>query len=457
MLLERFEEKGLSHYSYAVGCKEKGQIAIIDPRFDVDIYLEYAERNQLVISHVFETHIHADYVSGARYLANRAGAILGLSAYDKGEKYEVDFPHKECFDGDTFRLGSLTLKVLYTPGHTPEHISFLALEGNMPRALFSGDFLFVGSVGRPDLIGKDATVGLAKQQYRSTKEKLEGFANTLEIYPSHGSGSFCGGGIASRPFSTLGQERLTNPFLRPNITEEEFIDLILSRIPLRPDYFLLMKEYNSCSRQCQLVSTVPLELADFKKKLESGAAIIDLRDQHAFSRRHIPGSICIGGGEKVGFWASMAFSYDVPILIVSNDPLTVPDAFVSLARVGLTNVEGYLKGGIDIWEESGEKIETASEVSPQTLNDTREQTHVIDVRSLSEWIGGHIENSHHIPCVELSKRIDELPEGPLVFVCAGGYRSILAASIALKHGRKSVAHLPGGVMAWHGAGLPLTV
>jgi len=153
----------------------------------------------------------------------------------------------------------------------------------------------------------------------------------------------------------------------------------------------------------------------------------------------------------------MAFSYDVPILIVSNDPLTVPDAFVSLARVGLTNVEGYLKGGIDIWEESGEKIETASEVSPQTLNDTREQTHVIDVRSLSEWIGGHIENSHHIPCVELSKRIDELPEGPLVFVCAGGYRSILAASIALKHGRKSVAHLPGGVMAWHGAGLPLTV
>ena len=191
---------------------------------------------------------------------------------------------------------SLTLKVLYTHGHTPEHISFLALEGNMPRALFSGDFLFVGSVGRPDLIGKDATVGLAKQQYRSTKEKLEGFANTLEIYPSHGSGSFCGGGIASRPFSTLGQERLTNPFLRPNITEEEFIDLILSRIPLRPDYFLLMKEYNSCSRQCQLVSTVPLELADFKKKLESGAAIIDLRDQHAFSRRHIPGSICIGGG-----------------------------------------------------------------------------------------------------------------------------------------------------------------
>jgi len=457
MLLERFEEKGLSHYSYAVGCKEKGQIVIIDPRFDVDIYLEYAERNQLVISHVFETHIHADYASGARYLANRAGAILGLSAYDKGEKYEVNFPHKECFDGDTFRLGSLTLKVLYTPGHTPEHISFLALEGNIPRALFSGDFLFVGSVGRPDLIGKDATVGLAKQQYRSTKEKLEGFPNTLEIYPSHGSGSFCGGGIANRPFSTLGQERLTNPFLRPNINEEEFVDLILSRIPLRPDYFLLMKEYNSCSRQCQLVSTVPLELADFKKKLESGAAIIDLRDQHAFSRRHIPGSICIGGGEKVGFWASMAFSYDVPILIVTNDPLTVPDAFVSLARVGLTNVEGYLKGGIDIWEESGEKIETASEISSQTLNDAKEQTHVIDVRSLSEWIGGHIENSHHIPCVELSKRIDELPEGPLVFVCAGGYRSILAASIALKHGRKSVAHLPGGVMAWHGAGLPLTV
>ena len=456
MLLKRFEEKGLSHYSYAVGCKEKGQIAIIDPQFDVDIYLEYAEKNQLVISHVFETHIHADYASGARYLATRAGATLGISAYDKGEKYEVDFPHKECFDGDTFQLGSLTIKVLYTPGHTPEHISFLALEGDKPRALFSGDFLFVGSVGRPDLIGENATMGLAKKLYCSTKEKLEGLPSTLEIYPSHGSGSFCGGGIASRPFSTLGQERLSNPFLKPNITEKEFIDLILSRIPLCPDYFLLMKEYNSCSRRCQLVSTIPLELAEFKHKLEKGATIIDLRDQHAFSKRHIPGSICIGGGEKVGFWASTAISYDVPILVVTNDPLTVPDAFASLARVGLTNVEGYLKGGIDMWEESGEKVEKAPEVSPQALNNT-EEVHVIDVRSLGEWGGGHIKNSRHIPCSELKRRVDELPEGPLIFVCAGGYRSILAASIALKHGRKSVAHLPGGVMAWHGAGFPLSI
>lgn len=457
MLLERFEEKGLSHYSYAVGCKEKGQIAIIDPRFDVDIYLEYAEKNQLVISHVFETHIHADYASGARYLATRAEATLGISAYDKGEKYEVDFPHKECFDGDAFQLGSLIIKILYTPGHTPEHISFLALEGNKPRALFSGDFLFVGSVGRPDLIGKDRTMGLAKQQYHSTKEKLESLPSTLKIYPSHGSGSFCGGGIASRPFSTLGQERLTNPFLKPDINEEEFIDLILLRIPLIPDYFVLMKDYNSCSKRCQLVSAVPLELSDFKNKFEKGAAIIDLRNQHVFSRCHIPGSICIGGGEKVVFWASTSVSYDVPILIVTNDPMIVPDAFVSLARVGLTSAEGYLKGGIDIWEESGEKIEKVARISPQTLNDAEERVHVIDVRSFGEWVRGHIKNSCHIPCSELSKRVGELPEGQIVFVCAGGYRSILAASIALKHGRKLVAHLPGGVMAWRGAGLPLTV
>lgn len=456
MLIERFEERGLSHYSYAVGCKEKGQIAIIDPRFDVDIYLEFAEKNRFVISHVFETHIHADYASGARFLANRTGATLGISAYDKGEKYEVNFPHRECFDGEVFQLGTLSLKVLHTPGHTPEHISFLALEEGKSKALFSGDFLFVGSVGRPDLIGEDATIGLAKQLYRSTKEKLEALPNSVEVYPSHGAGSFCGGGMASRPFSTLGQERLTNPFLKPNITEEAFIALILSRIPLRPDYFLRMKDYNSCGERKQLVAAVPLEVEEFSKLYEKGATVIDVRDQKSFSKEHIPGSICIGGGEKVGFWASMTVSYEKPLLILTDDPLPVPEVFASLARVGLSNVAGYLKGGMRSWKDQGKPVETIAEYTPQTLQELKEG-HIIDVRSAGEWAGGHIENSHHIPCGELKEKIGELPEGKLIFVCAGGYRSVLAASLAQQMGRNSAAHLPGGILAWHGAGLPLTL
>ena len=455
MLFKRFEEKGLSHFSYSVGCPEKGQIAIIDPRFDVDVYLEYAEKNNLVISHVFETHIHADYASGARYLSMRSGAVLGLSAYDKGEKYEVDFPHTECFDGDTFQLGSITIEVLHTPGHTPEHISFLVHEEGRARALFSGDFLFVGSVGRPDLIGKEATLGLAKQLYQSTREKLDNLPSTVEVYPSHGSGSFCGGGIASKPFSTLGKERLSNPFLKPNITEKEFVDLILNRIPHRPDYFLLMKDHNSCSGRRQLMTPTPLSFQDFKKKMDKGATVIDLRDQHAFSKKHIPGSICIGGGQKLGFWASMVVPYNIPILIVTDDPMIVSDAVASLARVGLCQVDGYLIGGMEAWEKEGEKVSITEEMTPEALHDLKGEKCVVDVRSLGEWTGGHIENAHHIPCGELSARIKELPEGPLVFVCAGGYRSILAASIAKKLGRDLVSHLPGGVLAWYGAGLPL--
>ncbi|MCB1110926.1 MAG: MBL fold metallo-hydrolase [Chlamydiia bacterium] len=454
MLIQRFEEKGLSHYSYIVGCQKTGQVAVIDPRFDVDLYLDYAEKHQCVISHVFETHIHADYASGARYLASRCGATLCLSAYDKGEKYEVNFPHQECFDGDSFQLGTLTLKVLHTPGHTPEHISFLAIEKDQPVALFSGDFLFVGSVGRPDLIGEEATVGLAKKLYASIQEKLSTLPNSVEIYPSHGAGSFCGGGMAARSSSTLGQERLSNPFLKPHLTETEFVDLILSRIPFRPDYFLRMKEYNAGNNRKQLVSPVPLEHNVFKKHQEKGATVLDLRDQKAFSRGHIPGAICIGEGDKVGFWASMVVPYDKPLLIVTDDPLTASEAFASLARVGLVQIEGYLKGGMALWEKEGEPLETTPEVTPERLQGMKD-VQIIDVRSIGEWVGGHIEKAHHIPCGELSQKLNELPSGHLVFVCAGGYRSILAASLAQKQGRKLVSHLPGGVLAWHGAGLPL--
>ncbi|MCB1107444.1 MAG: MBL fold metallo-hydrolase [Chlamydiia bacterium] len=457
MIFEQFEERGLSHYSYAVGCKEKGQIAIIDPRFDVEIYLDYAEKNRYVISHVFETHIHADYASGAQHLAKRAGAILALSGYDKGEKYEVTFPHKECFDGDLFQLGSVTIKVLHTPGHTPEHISFLALEEKSPKALFSGDFLFVGSLGRPDLIGEEATEGLAKQLYHSVQTKLHDLPHSVEIYPSHGAGSFCGGGMASRSSSTLGHERITNLFLKSDITEKEFVELILSRIPFRPDYFLRMKTYNSSGIKRQPVTPVPLECLEFKKKIEKGAVIIDLRKQQEFSQRHIPGSTCIGEGDKLGFWASMIIPYDTPIVIVTADPFTVSDAIASLARVGLTQVEGYLKGGIDSWEHAGGLVESIPEMTPEMLYEKRGKVSIIDVRSKGEWAGGHIENAYHIPCNDLSSRIGELPEGELSFICAGGYRSILAASLAKNLGRKGVSHLPGGVLAWHGAGLPLTL
>ncbi|WP_420421091.1 MBL fold metallo-hydrolase [Simkania sp.] len=241
MLFQRFEEKGLAHYSYLVGCEEKGQVAVIDPRRDVEIYLEYAEKNRLVISHVFETHIHADYASGARELAKRARATLCLSGYDKGEAYEVSFAHRDCFEGDLFRLGSIELKVLHTPGHTPEHLSFLLYDlqksSTVPTAIFSGDFLLLGTVGRPDLLGKEAAADLAKKLYHSIQEKLKGLPDELDIFPAHGSGSFCGSGINDRPFSKLGFEKLSNPFLNPGLSEKDFVSQLLQReLPIPPYY-----------------------------------------------------------------------------------------------------------------------------------------------------------------------------------------------------------------------------
>ncbi len=446
MLIERFEEKGLSHYSYAVGDAKKGEIAIIDPQFDVDIYLEYAQKHDLTISHVFETHIHADYVSGARYLADQTKAILLLSGYDKGEKYEVSFPHKECLDGEEFHLGNVTLQAVHTPGHTPEHLSFLAQVAGEPKALFSGDFLFVGSVGRPDLLGKEETIALAKRLYHSVQTKLKNLPNNLPVFPGHGAGSFCGGGMLSHPSSTLGQERLTNPFLKPKLTEKEFIDLLLARTPSRPDYFLRMKTYNSSEERKQMPTAIPLDPKAFKLELEKGAIILDLRDQKAFSKGHIPGAICIGAGVKLGFWASTTISHDTPILLVAPDPLRIDEAVRSLARVGFYQIGGYLKGGNARWQGEGFPLEVVGEVFPDQLRFQKE-VHLIDVRTPSEWANGHIEGALHIPCSELSKRLGELPEGKLLFICAGGYRSVLAASLAKKGGREEVSHLPGGMLA----------
>lgn len=457
MIFQRFEEKGLSHYSYAIGDSDRGQIAIIDPHYDVDVFLKFAEENNLVISHVFETHIHADYASGARYLADRAGAELVLSGYDKGEKYEVCFPHNQCFDGSIFKLGQVTIKALHTPGHAPEHLSFLVFFQEKPKALFSGDFILVGSVGRPDLIDGEKKEVLAKKLYHSVHHKLKDLPDTLEIYPAHGSGSFCGGGIGNQPSSTLGQERVTNPFLNLALTEKEFVHLVLSKSPYLPSYFFRLKAFNSCGETEQIRTPCPINPLEFKKQADKGAVVIDLRDQVAFSRGHIPGAICIGAGEKLGFWASSVIPYNRPILLVAPDPLQVEEAIHSLARVGLFSVEGYLEGGMEAWVKNGLLISKAFEVSPEDLYKEREKFHIIDVRSENEWVGGHIETSKHAPCSELAARIQELPGEDLVFVCAGGYRSILAASVAKKMGKKRVSHLPGGILAWRTAGFTLTV
>jgi hydroxyacylglutathione hydrolase len=244
MVFERFDVPGLSHYSYIVGCG--GAVAVIDPKRDIDTYLEFAERTGLRIAYVLETHIHADYASGARALADATGAELCLSAYDEGETFDCSFPHKELRDGDEITMGKIKLRAWHTPGHTPEHMSFLLSEperGDSPLALFSGDFLFIGSVGRPDLLGEAEKLALAKKLYRSV-QNLAALPDGMMIFPGHGAGSLCGAGMAQRDQSTLGYERATNPFLQPH-TEQTFIDTVLGTVPEFPDYYRKMKKLNS--------------------------------------------------------------------------------------------------------------------------------------------------------------------------------------------------------------------
>ena len=249
MFFERIEDKGLAQYSYVIACERAGVAAVVDPRRDIDVYVDLAKAKGFRITHVLETHIHADFASGACELAAATGAELAVSAYDRGELYETRFPHRSLHDGDAIVLGRVRLQALHTPGHTPEHLSFLVFDGarsaTQPMILLSGDFLFVGSLGRPDLLGEEAKRQLAAKLFDSVRRVLAPLPDGLEIAPGHGAGSMCGAGMSGRPTSTLGFERIANPYLRADLTEDQFIEMILTRVPPFPDYYRRMKALNA--------------------------------------------------------------------------------------------------------------------------------------------------------------------------------------------------------------------
>jgi hydroxyacylglutathione hydrolase len=465
MLVERFEDTGLSHYSYAIACEGAGAVAIVDPRRDVDLYLDFASERELRITHVLETHIHADYASGARELAERSGAELCLSAYDTGELYEVQFPHREMREGDAVAFGAVRIAALHTPGHTPEHLAFLAFDtarsASVPMVMLSGDFLFVGSLGRPDLLGEDAKTALAKHLYASVRAKLAPLPDGLEIAPAHGAGSMCGAGMSGRATSTLGFERVANPYLKPELTEEDFVSRILGSVPPFPEYYRRMKVLNS--RGPATLGGVPgsrgIPVAELRRRTDAGEVVIDLRDQLSFAAGHIPGAFGIGGGSSVSTWASWVVPYDRPLLLVGSGADQIEEAARSLVRVGLDQVHGHLQGGIDAWVRAGHPLAQTAQLTPLTLAGRLGRTgaiHVVDVRTASEWASGHIAGARHIMGGDLAARADELRglDGTIALVCASGYRSTVAASVLERAGIANVASVTGGMNAWRQAGLP---
>ncbi len=464
MLFEHFEDKGLSHYSYAVGCLRSGELAIVDPRRDIDVYLDFAARQGMRIAAVLETHIHADFASGARELAERTGAELWLSDYDGGEIFEYQFPHHPMRDGASLQLGLIRIQALHTPGHTPEHLSFLVYDGarsaEVPMLMLSGDFLFVGSLGRPDLLGEEAKRGLASQLFDSVRTKLAGLPDGLEIHPAHGAGSMCGAGMSGRPTSTLGFERIANPYLDPGLTRETFVEKILGNVPPFPDYYRRMKRVNAEGAPSLhgLPGLAPIDVAAARAHVDAGHVVVDLRDQLAFGAGHIPQSFGIGAGNSVSTWASWVVPYDQPILLVAAHPGQVEAAVRALVRVGLDEVAGYLDGGMAAWIGAGLPATHTAQLTPSELAArlrSGDEVQVIDVRTDSEWDEGHVPGATHIMGGYLATSLDQVQNSgrPVALICRSGHRSTVAASVLERAGYRNVLNVTGGMNAWRRAGL----
>jgi len=464
VLFERFEDAGLAQYSYVAACERAGVAAVIDPRRDVDVYLEFARARKLRISHVLETHIHADFASGARELAERADAELCLSAYDTGEMYEVRYEHRALRDGEAIDVGRVRLQALHTPGHTPEHLSYLVYDtaraADVPEIMLSGDFLFVGSVGRPDLIGEEAKLALAGQLYESVR-RLETLSDGLEIHPAHGAGSMCGSGMSGRPMSTLGFERVANPYLRRNLSREGFVELVLGHLPPFPPYYKRMKVLNSEGPPSlgSLPGLQPIAPSTFGQLVNEGYVVIDLRDQLAFSGAHVPGAFGIGMGSSLSTWASWVVPYDTQILLVAPTA-DVSDAVRALVRVGLDDVRGYLDGGMAAWIAAGHEVARIPLVSAEEVHDRladEPALKVLDVRSDEEWNSGHVCGAVHVMGGYLPARAPDLAsaDAPFAVMCSTGYRSTVAASVLARAGATRLINVAGGMNAWRKSGLPV--
>lgn len=466
MLFQRFEDPGLAQFSYAIGCPESGRVAIVDPRRDIDVYVDHAYQKGWRIELVLETHIHADYASGARELAEQTGAALVLSAHDEGETYQVAFPHRALRDGESLTLGGVRLQAWHSPGHTPEHLGYLVYNlkrrPELPTLMFSGDFLLVGSLGSPELPGEDARRALASRLYDSVR-RLADLPDSLEIQPAHGAGFLGSTGIGRRAMTTLGYERQANPYLDPSLDRQAFVDRVLGYVPPFPPYYRRLKRLN-CEGPPSLGGLPggkPLTVDQLREIVDLGGLVIDLRDQLAFGAGHIPGSFGIGGGEQPFTWAAWVLPADRPIALVAADPTDLPQAVRALVRVGLDDVRGFLSGGLDSWIEAGLPLArtrqwTALELSACLAADA-DGLHVLDLRDHEDYARSHVPQALHVAAEQLAKQLDRLPDDghPLALICRSGCRSTVAASLLERAGRRNLVNIAGGMEAWEQAGLPV--
>jgi len=457
--VERFYLGCLAHASYMIG--SEGVAAIIDPQRDVDIYLETAARKGWKIEHIVETHVHADFVSGHRELEERTGARIYLGAGSGAQ-----FPHVAVEDGDQIRFGQCSLRFLQTPGHTVESICILMNdrgEPDRPATVFTGDTLFVGDVGRPDLSATHTPQQLAAIMYQSIHEKLLTLPDDTLIFPAHGAGSLCGRQMSSESSSTIGQQRQSNYALLAR-TSEEFVHLLTDNLPAAPEYFVQEADLNrrGAGSLSQLPELAALTAADVLRLQKEGAVVVDTRPTTQFAAAHVPGSIHIALTGQYASWAARILGLSTPLIIVGEDPEHVRESQLRLARVGVESVAGYLADGVAGWVKGGQDLDSIPQITVQDFVELRshepDQVAVLDVRELGERTNGAIEKSMSIPLGKLKSRTAELDREKLLVVhCKGGYRSSIAASMLRRAGFRNIANLIGGFDAWKAAGLPFTV
>ena len=464
MLIRQFRIEGLGHLSTLIADDSAGVAAVVDPRRDVDVYLEAAHELDVRISHVVETHLHNDYVSGARDLAALTGAthVIGAGA-------ELAYEHRPLRDGTTFDVGALRFTTRDTPGHTPEHVAYAIADtgrGDDPAVLMTGGSLLVGAVGRTDLLGSDRAVAYAHDMHRSLHDVVLAHDDHVIVQPTHGAGSLCASGIASTPTSTIGYERRHNALLR--VTD---VDLFARRLlrgqPAVPRYFARMRPTNQAGPALlrgQVPDARPLALDETRAALAGGALLLDLRSPAAHAVAHAPGSVSIPLSPSFGTWLGWVVEPDRPLVLILDDPGEWDEAARQALRIGAeTTLVGHLRGGFSTWVEGGGAVESNGRLTVEQLAErlaatgsaagTRDASLVIDVRQANEYAAGHVPGSVHFAAGSLPDRLDDLPrDRPIVTICASGMRSSIAASLLRSAGFADVSWVASGVPAWEAAG-----
>lgn len=445
MFVQQLYTNCLAEAAYYI--ESNGEAAIIDPLRETEPYLKLAQERGTKIKYVFETHFHADFVSGHIDLAKATGAqiIYGPTA-------KADYPITVAKDDEIFPLGKVSIQVLHTPGHTLESSCFLLRDDhNEPYACFTGDTLFIGDVGRPDLAVKSDLTreDLAGLLYESLNKKIKNLPEDVIVYPGHGAGSACGKNIGTEMWSTIGQQKKLNYAMLP-MSKEEFVTVVTDGLTEPPKYFFMDAAINK--KGYEPIDVVlkrnvhPLTIAEFEKELHAGATVLDARDASVFEKGFVPGSINIGLSGQYAVWVGSILDVKDPLLLIT-EPGKEEEAVLRLARVGYENVKGYLTGGMNTWLASGKMVDTVEAMHPATFsNQYTPDEHIVDVRNEGEWAGGVIEGAQLIPLSRLVRELPLLDKNNKYYVhCAGGYRSMIACSVLKKYGYKNVVNITGGI------------